>query len=68
MSIFHKIIILIFLLFTFFFFFFSVAIKTLFGIIFLFTPKGIITFLNYIDIEIQILLDDLNYILCVLDE
>ena len=46
----------------------SVAIKTLFGIIFLFTPNGIITFSNYIDIETQILLDDLNYILCVLDE
>lgn len=68
MGIFYKIIILIYLLFTFLVDLVSVAIKILFGIIFLFTPNGIITFLNYIDIEMQILLDDLDYILCVLDE
>ena len=68
MSIFYKIIILIFLLFTFLVDLVSVAIKILFGMIFWFTPNGIITFLNYIDVETQILLDDLDYILCVLNE
>ena len=59
---------LIFLLCTFLVDLVTVAIKIPFGIIILFVPDGIRLFLNYIDIETQILLDDLNYILCVLDE